>query len=70
MVESRKAVFLVNVVSFVNFVRTCISLKFPLQEREISHKVHKAASDGPPSNQLGQSKTAQGQRIISKSLAH
>jgi hypothetical protein len=52
MMGSREAVFLVNFVNLVNFVRTSISLTFSLLEREVSHKVrkghnvHKVADDG------------------------
>lgn len=41
MVGGREAIFVVSFVAFMNFVRTCISPKFSLVEREISHKVHK-----------------------------
>jgi hypothetical protein len=40
MMKSSKAVFIVNLVNFENFVRTPILFKFFLPEREISHKVH------------------------------
>jgi hypothetical protein len=41
MLESSQATHFVNLVNFVDFVRTCSSLKFPLRERKISHKAHK-----------------------------
>lgn len=36
-------IFLVNLVNLADFVRTPISHKFSLPEKEISHKVHQAS---------------------------